>query len=78
MSTVIVPPKSTDGIVPISFAVAPDSKAPISLEELINIPFTADTLPRISSGVRICNMVVLIITLTLSKAPSKNKQSNEI
>ena len=72
----MLPPKMTEGIVPISLAVAPDSNAPISLEELIKIPFTADTLPRISSGVSICKMVERIITLTLSKAPSKNKHNS--
>lgn len=45
------PPKITAGTVPIKEAVAPLSNSPISLDEPINIEFTADTLPRILSGV---------------------------
>ena len=52
ISIVIAPPKITDGTVPNNFAATPDSKAPNSLEELTKIPFTEDTLPRISSGVK--------------------------
>ena len=40
-----------DGFKPNILAVAPDSKAPISLDEPMKIPLTAETLPRISSGV---------------------------
>ncbi|MNR57783.1 hypothetical protein D3C85_1786230 [compost metagenome] len=70
---VILPPNTTAGTVLINFAVRPDSKAPISLEEPINILFTAETLPRISSGVSSCIIVERMITLMLSKAPSINK-----
>ena len=48
---VMQPPKITEGIRPRSFAATPDSNAPISFEEPMNIPLTAATLPRISSGV---------------------------
>ncbi|MEY4541804.1 MAG: hypothetical protein RLZZ306_3561, partial [Bacteroidota bacterium] len=47
----MVPPKITDGTVPINLAASPDSKAPNSLEELTKMPFTDETRPRISSGV---------------------------
>ena len=52
ISNVIEPPAMTDGISPRNLAAKPLSKAPISLEAPMNIPFTAETLPRISSGVR--------------------------
>ena len=71
------PPNITDGTVPKSLAAVPDSKAPISLELPINMEFTAETLPRIWSGVKSCIMVPLIITLTLSKAPSVNKKNSD-
>ena len=77
MIRVMLPPKITDGTVPNIFAAVPDSKAPISLEDPINIELTAETLPRIWSGVSNCMMVPRIITLTLSKAPSVNKNSSD-
>ena len=48
---VIHPPKITEGITPSNFAATPDSNAQISFEEPMKMPFTAATLPRISSGV---------------------------
>ena len=75
MAMVILPPNTTAGTVLISFAVRPDSKAPISFDEPINMLFTAETRPRISSGVSNCIIVDRIITLTLSKDPSKNKKN---
>ena len=48
---VMLPPNITEGIKPISFAATPDSNEPSSFDEPMNIPFTADTRPRISSGV---------------------------
>lgn len=47
ITSVILPPKITDGTVPNNLAAVPDSKAPISFDEPINIEFTADTRPRI-------------------------------
>lgn len=47
MPMVIHPPKTTAGTVRISFAVKPDSKAPISFDDPINMLFTAETRPRI-------------------------------
>ena len=77
MISVILPPKITEGTVPNSLAAVPDSKAPISFDEPINIEFTADTLPRMWSGVNNCIIVPRIITLTLSKAPSVNRNIND-
>lgn len=51
MSNVIDPPAITDGTSPSNLAARPLSKAPISLDAPMNMPFTAETLPRISSGV---------------------------
>ena len=50
-SNVIIPPKTTEGTTPISFAARPDSNAPISLEEPMKMLLTAETLPFILSGV---------------------------
>lgn len=77
MSSVIPPPNSTEGTTPISRAETPDSNAPSSLDEPINIELTAETRPRIPSGVKSCKMLVRIITLTLSKAPSQNRKARE-
>ncbi len=68
---VIKPPNMTEGITPNSFAASPDSNAPISFEEPINILLTAETLPFISSGVYNCSIVCLITTLMLSNIPLK-------
>lgn len=48
---VMQPPNITEGTVPRSFAATPLSNWPSSLDELMNILFTAITLPRSSSGV---------------------------
>src|SRR5437870_12664588 len=53
-------------------AVKPDSSAPNSFEVPIKMLFTAETRPRISSGVTSCTMVPRMITLTPSNAPIKN------
>ncbi len=74
---VITPPKTTDGTTPINLAAIPDSKLPISLDELIKIEFTDETLPRIVSGVYVCMTVDRIMTLTLSIAPIMNKQTRD-
>src|SRR5688572_18507061 len=44
------PPKTTDGIRPMILAAKPDSKAPISLDELMNMVLTDETRPRMLSG----------------------------
>ena len=45
-STVMIPPNTIALRMPIKSAVTPDSKAPISFDEPMKIPLTADTLPR--------------------------------
>ena len=67
-----------EGFSPNALAVAPDSNAPISFDEPIKIPFTAETLPRILSGVANCKTVCRMTTLTLSKAPVRNKKKKAI
>ena len=70
----MLPPKIIEGTNPSNLAANPDSNAPISFDEPINILFTDDTLPRMSSGVNNCTIVVLITTLILSNAPPKAKK----
>src|SRR6266550_6156016 len=67
-----MPPTTTEITGPNSAAVKPDSSAPNSFDVPIKILFTAETRPRISSGVINCTMDPRIITLTLSNAPTKN------
>lgn len=43
----MTPPNIAAGIVPINFAVTPDSNSPISFDEPIKIEFTAEILPLI-------------------------------
>ena len=76
-SNVIQPPKTTEGISPISLAANPDSKAQISFDDPIKILLTDDTLPRISSGVKSCIIVDLMSTLMASKAPDKANSIND-
>ena len=68
-ASVINPPKTTEGTRPINLAATPDSKAPNSFDDPINMLFTDATRPRISSGVYSWRMVPRITTLTLSNAP---------
>ena len=74
---VILPPKITEGINPINDAANPLSKAPISFDDPINTPFTAETLPRISSGVNSCAILPLITMLTLSNEPLAANSNND-
>ena len=43
----------------------------------MKILFTAETRPRISSGVTSCTMDPRIMTLTLSKAPARKSMPND-
>ncbi|HWU44474.1 MAG TPA: hypothetical protein VN132_13580, partial [Bdellovibrio sp.] len=52
--SVIVPPKITEGTRPKRRAATPDSKAPISFDEVMNMEFKAEIRPRILSGVSSC------------------------
>ena len=75
---VIIPPKTTDGITPISLDANPLSKAPNSLEEMMKMLFSAETLPFISSGVLVWRMVERTIILMPSNNPERNKAAKEI
>ena len=75
--TVKIPPTTIDGFKPNALAVVPDSKAPISFDEPMKIELTADTLPRISSGVKSCTNIDRIKTDTASKAPESISSANE-
>src|SRR6266480_5889410 len=72
-----MPPATTEITGPNSAAVNPDSSAPNSFDVPIKILFTADTRPRISSGVTNCTMDPRMITLTLSNAPIRNNTPSE-
>src|SRR5262249_3712099 len=52
VTSVIAPPKSTEGTVPITLAASPDSNEPISFDDPMKMPFTEATRPRMSSGVK--------------------------
>src|SRR5438046_6070129 len=72
-----IPPPTTETTGPNNAAVKPDSSAPNSFEVPMKMLFTAETRPRISSGVTSCTMVPRIITLTLSKEPIKKNMARE-
>ncbi len=74
--TVKIPPIIMAGFKPKALAVTPDSNAPISFDDPIKIPLTADTRPRIVLGVESCRMVCRITTLTLSNAPVRKRKKN--
>ena len=74
---IVLPPKTTDGTVPINFAVKPLSKAPNSFEDPINIEFTEATLPLSSSGVFNCKIVCLIIIDIPSVRPYKKRANSD-
>lgn len=72
---VIHPPKITDGTTPINLAARPDSNAPSSFDDPMNMLFTAETLPFMFSGVSVWINVPRIITLTQSKTPLSIRNS---
>src|SRR5438128_11745570 len=72
-----MPPATTEMTGPNSAAVNPDSSAPNSLDVPMKMLFTAETRPRISSGVTSCTMDPRMITLTLSNAPIRNNTTSE-
>ena len=51
-TSVSAPPSTTLGTVPNSLAVTPDSNAPISFDDPMNIELTLDTRPNMCAGVR--------------------------
>src|SRR5947209_18034411 len=71
------PPVTTEMTGPNNCATRPDSNPPNSFEVPMNRLFTADTRPRISSGVSNCTSVCRTTTLTLSTAPQINSSANE-
>ena len=73
----MVEPKMTEGIKPRRRAAKPDSKAPISLEEPMKRLLTAETRPRMLSGVRSWMMVERMTTEMLSKTPLRNSKKRE-
>src|SRR5205823_7364131 len=72
-----IPPATTEITGPNSAAVNPDSSAPNSFDVPIKILFTAETRPRISSGVTNCTIEPRMITLTLSNAPTRNNKPSD-
>src|SRR5262249_40947203 len=71
------PPLTTEKIGPKSAATVPDSNRPSSFDALMNIPLTAETLPRISSGVRIVASGWRTTTLMLWNARVSNNIPSE-
>ena len=59
-----MPPPTTDHTGPNHFAVMPDSNAPSSFDEPMKMALTADTRPRIASGVSTCTSVPRTTMLT--------------
>ncbi len=55
VTRVVAPPEITEGTTPSRRAMLPDSNAPISLDEPMNMLLTADTRPFMCSGVRVCS-----------------------
>src|SRR5882724_6598928 len=71
------PPATTEMTGPNNCATRPDSNPPNSFEVPMNRLFTAETRPRISSGVSNCTSVCRTTTLTLSTTPQINSIANE-
>ena len=76
-SNVIEPPNITAGAAPMIREVKPLSNMPSSLEELMNMEFTEDTRPRISSGVVSCRIVPRTSTLIPSSIPAVSRATKE-
>src|SRR5438270_365652 len=72
-----IPPATTEITGPKRAAVNPDSSAPNSFDVPMKILFTAETRPRISSGVTNCTIEPRMITLTLSNAPTRNNKPSD-
>src|SRR6201984_1658946 len=72
-----IPPPTTETTGPNRAAVKPDSSAPNSFDVPMNMLFTDETRPRISSGVTSCTMEPRMITLTLSNAPTRNNKPSD-
>src|ERR1051325_9442538 len=68
-----MPPATTLVIGPHQDAVTPDSKPPSSLDAPMKTELTAETRPRLESGVRIWMSVWRMTTEMLSNAPVKTR-----
>src|SRR3954447_15721715 len=77
VTSVITPPKTTEGTRPNKLAVTPDSNSPSSLLEPMKMTLTAVTRPRIESGVNSWSTVWRITTLILSAAPKTKSAAND-
>ncbi len=75
--SVPTPPITTDGTVPKSWAVTPDSNSPSSLLALTKTMFTALTRPRMGSGVASCTSADRTYTLIMSDAPTATSAASE-
>src|SRR5262245_33135937 len=71
------PPETTANTGPNQCETKPDSNPPSSFEVPMNKLFTAETLPRFSSGVSNCTKVCRTTTLMLSTAPQMARASME-
>ena len=76
-SKVPMPPMTTDGTVPNHAAVTPDSNSPSWFDAPMNIELTADTRPRIASGVRNWTSDCRTTTLTMSAVPSTTSAASD-
>src|SRR3954464_12852424 len=74
---VAAPPDTTENTGPRYWLTIPDSNPPSSLEVPMNKLFTAETRPRISSGVSNCTNVCRTMTLTLSANPQINSIASD-
>src|SRR5262245_10858188 len=77
VASVMQPPSTTDGTRPSHWAATPDSNSPISLLVPMKMMLTAETRPRIESGVSSCNTVERMTTEMLSAAPRANRQKSD-
>src|SRR6202453_4879673 len=74
---VTMPPPTTEITGPNHAAVMPDSNAPSSFEVQMKTLFTAETRPRMVSGVRSWTRVWRTITLMVSTAPVRARAAME-
>jgi hypothetical protein len=76
-SSVPRPPITTDGTTPNHAAVTPDSNSPNWFDVPMKSALTADTRPRIASGVCNCTSDERTTTLTMSAAPMSARAASE-
>src|SRR5581483_10001919 len=71
------PPSTAEPTAPNQSAVTPDSNMPICPAQLVNSEFTANTRPRVSSGVANCMMDCRTTTDSISPAPTIISMPND-